>query len=129
MTALMTLKMAVLTPTPSATVTIAASGEARMTCPTAKRIGNVATQVLEPRKRALIAMDLFGLIDAAQRAPRGDPRLGVRQAALAIVVLEHREVRRDLARQLAFGACRDAETRRAREQTAQRGHHGFSSIS
>ena len=51
-------------------------------------------------------MLIFRVFNAAERAPRGEPRLVRRQAAAAMLVFEERKVRVDFTRQIWFGPLR-----------------------
>ena len=103
--------------------------EARMATKPAHRIGNVAPQILEPHKRAMVAVDLFRLIDATERPHCREAGLFRAQAATEVVLFDQGQMRRDLARHLSFGLAGSHERHEAPPEPAHGRHHGFSSKS
>jgi hypothetical protein len=62
--------------------------------------------MVEPHERSGIAVERLGLINAAERASRCEPRFVRAHALPPKRVFEEREVGGDLARELRFGARR-----------------------
>src|SRR5438128_204732 len=57
---------------------------------------DVPVRILEPDKRARVAVQILGVLDAADGLSRREPRFGGRHPAASEFVLEERQVRRQL---------------------------------
>ena len=66
---------------------------------------DVSRHVLQPDERPCVTVQVLGECDAPHRPPRGEARFVRRHPATAVFILEQRKMRRQLARQLAFGVA------------------------
>ena len=83
---------------------------------------DVLPQRVDPGQHARVAERLTCLRDAAEFAPRGEPRLGVRQTAPAVLVGEQLEMRLQLLAQFVLAAAAGQRPEQPCEQHAQAGH-------
>ena len=74
-------------------------------------------------------MELLGPLDAAERQPRGTPRLAGRQAATAVLVFEQQQMRRHLAIEARFLATRPDDVEEPAEEPPEAAHHSPSLVS
>ncbi len=88
----------------------------------APREADVLPQRVDPGQHARVAERLPCLRDAAEFAARGEPRLGVRQAAPAVLVGEQLEVRLQLLAQLVLATPAAQRPEQPGEQHAQARH-------
>jgi hypothetical protein len=77
------------------------------------------TQIFEPAERSGVAMPIQCERSAAHRAPRAVPRFVRRNPQARIIVLEHREMRRHLAREVVI----DARVAKERDDARQKSSH------
>ena len=101
-------------------------GEERVAPEQPHRVPQVPPRVVEPDERALVAVKLLHLLDAAQREPRRPSRLLRRQAAAQKLVFEEREVRRQLAREVGLRAPGAQQVDQLREQSPEARHQSDS---
>ena len=85
-TALTTLKIAVLAPIPSASVTTTVAVNPTVLPQDTERIDDVLTQRIEDRQSAAVAVAFRGLCDATEGDQRGPARLGRCHAGADVVV-------------------------------------------
>ena len=85
---------------------------------------DVALQIVDPAERARIALMFLGLLDAAERAAGGQPRVSGRHALGDELLLEQRQVRIHLAREIVLGAAM-TERRDEAEQKLPDGRPSF----
>ena len=98
--------MAVLAPMPSASVSITAAANPGARRSARSAVLDVAADIVEPGKRARIALAVLHLLYAAERTSGRDARIGRAHAAAPIVVFQQRQVCRGLARQIGLGPVR-----------------------
>ncbi len=82
----------------------------------------ILPQRVDAGQHARVVERLTCLRDAAELAPRGEPRLGVRQAASAVLVGQQLEVRLQFLAQLVLATPTGQRTDEACEQHAQARH-------
>ncbi len=80
--------------------------EPRRAAQRAQCVLDVAADIVEPGKRARIALAVLHLLYAAERTSGRDARIGRAHAAAPIVVFQQRQVCRGLARQIGLGPVR-----------------------
>src|SRR5579872_3128209 len=92
-------------------------------------VPQILESVIEPWNRALLAVQFFGLLDAAIHAPRRRAGIVRAQAGAPEVVFKQPQVRFDLARHLAFGAPPEEDIPDLSGDPTHRGQHQNSSES
>jgi hypothetical protein len=80
------------------------AGEPRRPAQHAQRVADVPSRVLDPAERSRRALDLFGLLDAAERPSRRDARVRRAQAAALELLFKQRQVRGDFPVEVGVGA-------------------------
>ena len=82
----------------------------------------IALQVVEPRERAGLTVQILHLSHAAERTARGEPRLVRGQTPASMLVFEQRKMSGDLARKVAVGRLRPECIDQSKYELAHRLH-------
>ena len=120
------VKIAVLAPMPSASVTSAAAVNPGRAPQHAEPVPHVLPERVDKRQAALVAPRLGDLGLASELQPRGAPRRRGVEPAGAVTLFEHLEVEPQLLAELPVTASETERASGAREQFTQA--HGSSSV-
>ena len=85
-------------------------------------------QIVEPRERARVAMQIFGVRHAADRTARGEPRLVRGQTTASIFIFEQREMSGHFSLELVFRGLMPEDCRQTQQDSPEPGH-GYDSFS
>ena len=87
-----------------------------------RRMPQVALQIVQPGERSSIAMEVFGVRDAADRPSRSEPRRIRRHAPATVLVLEQCEMGSNFSREVILYGVMAEQSRNPQQQSAQRRH-------
>ncbi len=91
---------------PSASVNTATAVNPGALAQHAHRVPRIPPRVVQPPEGSGVPLDLLGLLDAAERAARGEPRVLGRHSPALKLVLEQRQVGMDLSGEIRLGPVR-----------------------
>ena len=93
-------------------------GEARRPAQHPRGVVQIPPGIIQPAQGSFVAVPLLHLLDAAERALRGESGIVGRQAAASKLVFEQRQVGRDFSGELAVRGAVAEDVGQPREQAA-----------